>query len=203
MRATSETGACSRAMTPIQLYDTLRTMADFKQALNLVLKHEGGFINHKNDPGGATNYGISLRYLQSQKVIDGDLDNDNDVDKEDVKILTKEQAAHLYRKDFWDRNNIQPINSQRVADMFFGLCVNMGSKRATSLLRIALLNILKTEKAYEELGENLAQKINMLTEKDVITAYKEEAKSHYRYLVAKNKDLKVFLNGWLNRIDSY
>lgn len=178
-------------------------MADFKPALDLVLKHEGGFIDHKSDPGGATNYGISLRYLQSQKIIDADLDGDNDIDKEDVKILTPDQASLLYRKEFWDKNNVEPINSQRVANMFFGLCVNMGHNRATNILKAALMFIVKSKKAFDELGISIPDKINALPEDFVIKAYKDEAKSHYRYLAAKNKNLKVFLKGWLNRIDSY
>ena len=40
-------------------------MADFKQAIAKVLKNEGGYVDNPNDLGGTTNFGISLRFLQS------------------------------------------------------------------------------------------------------------------------------------------
>lgn len=33
----------------------------FDDAVEIVLKHEGGYVNDKKDPGGETNMGISKR----------------------------------------------------------------------------------------------------------------------------------------------
>ena len=40
-------------------------MSDFNDAIPTVLRHEGGFENDVNDPGGATNFGVSLRWLKA------------------------------------------------------------------------------------------------------------------------------------------
>lgn len=54
-----------------------------------VLKHEGGYINHPNDPGGETNYGITLAVAR-----------DNGY-KGAIRDLPKEVAVEIYRKKYW------------------------------------------------------------------------------------------------------
>jgi len=59
---------------------------NFNLAVDFVLKHEGGYSNDPNDPGGETNFGISKRYHP-------------DVD---VKNLTVEGAEQIYKAQYWD-----------------------------------------------------------------------------------------------------
>lgn len=74
--------------------------ADFERCFAFTLGREGGFVDHPNDPGGATNHGISLRYARSLgRVVD--LDHDGDVDVDDIRLVTPEIARTLYRNDFW------------------------------------------------------------------------------------------------------
>lgn len=60
-------------------------MITFNEAVERVLQHEGGYVNHPNDPGGETNFGISKRSYP-------------DVD---IKNLTREGAKEIYFRDFW------------------------------------------------------------------------------------------------------
>lgn len=73
----------------------------FKTALEFTLKWEGKYVNHINDAGGATNFGISLPYAEKLKL---DKDKDGDTDAEDIKLLTIEDAVVLYKRDYWDAN---------------------------------------------------------------------------------------------------
>jgi lysozyme family protein len=57
----------------------------FKTAVNRVLEHEGGYVNHPDDPGQETNFGISKRSYPHV----------------DIKNLTRQQAEDIYFRDFW------------------------------------------------------------------------------------------------------
>lgn len=60
-------------------------MITFDIAVERVLEHEGGYVNHPKDPGGETKYGISKRSYPTV----------------DIKNLTREQAKAIYFRDFW------------------------------------------------------------------------------------------------------
>ena len=65
----------------------------FDDAIGIVLKHEGGYVNDKNDPGGETRYGISKRAYP-------DLD---------IKNLTISQATEIYKKDYWVKGKCDKV----------------------------------------------------------------------------------------------
>lgn len=88
---------------------------NFQIALKFVLKHEGGYVNDPDDPGGETKYGISKRAYPN----------------EDIKNLTRERAEFLYKRDYWDIPGFDLDNfPQDVAVVLFNVAVNMGVGRA-------------------------------------------------------------------------
>ena len=89
-------------------------MSDFELARPTVLRHEGGYVNNPNDPGGATKYGISLRWLKGQGLL-GDVTHDMVVDIKDIQALTVDQAAGFYRVQWWDKYGFGRILDQSVA----------------------------------------------------------------------------------------
>lgn len=58
----------------------------FERAIDRVLLHEGGYVNHPSDPGGETNFGIAKRSYP----------------KLNISKLTRADAVAIYRRDFWD-----------------------------------------------------------------------------------------------------
>lgn len=110
-------------------------MSNFARALAVVLHHEGGYVNHPNDPGGETKFGISDR---RDGLVDGmaDINGDGRPDVA-IKHLTTEQAAAIYHRDYW-----LPIKADAmpfpVALMVFDTAVNAGNRRAALLLQRAL-----------------------------------------------------------------
>lgn len=110
--------------------------ARFQRCVDIVLKHEGGFTEGRNDPGGVTNHGISLRYARGQGSL-FDLDGDGDVDRDDIVLVTPEKASIAYRNWFWRdvRGDELPPGIDLV---LFDFAVNSGASRAIRETQAAL-----------------------------------------------------------------
>lgn len=102
---------------------------NFDKALQLVLKHEGGFVNHPLDPGGATNKGVTLqtfrRFFGAAKTVD------------DLHAITAGQLAHVYRSGYWDKCCCDQLPGG-VDYAVFDVAVNSGPGRAAEFLQAAV-----------------------------------------------------------------
>lgn len=94
---------------------------DFERAVELILKHEGGYVNDPDDPGGETNFGISKRAYPN----------------ENIKELTRDRAKLLYRRDYWDRVRGDEL-PWPIAVIAFDMAVNAGVGTSIKLLQEAL-----------------------------------------------------------------
>lgn len=108
----------------------------FARAMRFVLQYEGGFVDHPSDPGGATNLGISLRYARGLGRL-MDLDRDGDVDAADIRLITPEIAAGLYRRDFWDTVRADDL-PPAIAVVAFDAAINCGPGRAARWMQAAV-----------------------------------------------------------------
>lgn len=167
-------------------------MANFPIAVSLVLKHEGGFVNHTSDPGGATNrgitYGLFKKYaglLQLPKTVDA------------LSSLTEEQAKYIYQHEFWDKMKGSFFKDQQVANIVFDGYVNMGIK-AVKLLQ-------KEVGAWVDgvMGNESLQAVNGANPRVLFNGYKDARIKFYLDLIARKPELAVFKKGWLNRINSF
>lgn len=105
------------------------TASNFDGALSRVLAHEGGYVNHPKDPGGATNHGVTLATLSRWR--------GRPVTKAEVAALTRAEAGAIYRAFYWDavRGDALPSGLDYAV---FDLAVNSGPDRAARLLQRAL-----------------------------------------------------------------
>lgn len=180
----------------------------FSVALSLLMQHEGGFVNDPIDSGGATKWGISLRFLKIQGYVDGDVDKDGDIDIQDIKNLRTDQREVIYRKGFWDKNRIGEIMSQRLANMYFGMSVNMGNQRATQLLQRAV-NVYFQNNPEEKItadgvcGGSTINAINKCMPNSLLRLFQQECEIFYQSLVRQHPQQEKFLKGWLSRLKSY
>lgn len=93
-------------------------MSGFDRAFRVVIGHEGGYVNHPDDPGGETKFGISKRSYPN----------------EDIATLTLERAKEIYRADYWDRLRADELPLQ-VAIPLFDFAVNSGVASAVLALQ--------------------------------------------------------------------
>jgi lysozyme family protein len=100
--------------------------ARFARCVAEVLNHEGGFVNHPKDPGGATNRGITHITLADWR--------GGPVTAEDVRTMSEAEAREIYRARYW--NAIQGDNLPAGVDLaVFDLAVNSGVGRAARMLQ--------------------------------------------------------------------
>lgn len=108
---------------------------NFEAWLEAVLKHEGGFVDHPKDPGGATNKGITIGTLKRLGI---DVDGDGDSDLADLKSLRRSDVARVYRLFYWDAVKGDQLPSG-VDTVVADFAVNSGPSRAAKHLQQALL----------------------------------------------------------------
>jgi lysozyme family protein len=177
----------------------------FDTALRTVLAHEGGYGDDVGDPGGATNFGISLRFARTLGDLDGDgcanldLDRDGDIDADDIRRMTREDAARIYRSQWWDRHGYSRFPAA-VAVKTFDLAVNAGAVQAHKILQRALRAadgpVLIDDGV---LGPKTLEAVTGADPAALVVAIRAEAAGFYRALVAAKPAFEKFQAGWLNR----
>ena len=101
----------------------------FDTCLSMLLKHEGGYVNHPKDPGGMTNLGVTKRTY--------DEFHGTDIDEEGMRNLKKSDVEPIYRSNYWNRCRCQDLPSG-VDWAVFDFAVNSGTGRAAKALQKAL-----------------------------------------------------------------
>lgn len=175
-------------------------MANFDMFFPTLLSHEGGFVDDPADPGGATNKGITLatfqRYAQQYLGIEPTLEN--------LKALTDAQAGRIYKPLYWDKIHGDEIELQDLANIVFDFQVNAGGNASKLLQRI--LNDLGENPPLAvdgDVGSGTMAALRRADQNAVYRAYKKGRVDYYRDLVARRPALGKFLNGWLNRVNSF
>lgn len=170
----------------------------WKRAADHVLKVEGGYVDDPNDAGGATNWGISLRFVK-QSGVDLDIDGDGDIDAEDMKALTKKQALKVYKAHFWDGKAYPKMKHAEVAIKCFDMAVNMGPKQANKLAQRAANDCGEKLVVDGAIGPASIAAMNWIDEGSMMNALRNRQADFYRDLVVRKPSYKKFLKGWLNR----
>lgn len=183
--------------------------AQFKLAIGPVLVHEGStFTNDPSDPGGATKYGVSLRWLKSigqdaNGHLAGDLDHDGDVDITDIRNMTVNDAMALYESKWWNPYPFSLLDSQRVATKVFDTAVNMGTHRAFRLLQTALV-VRGRQLAIDGLwGPTTTISTNLAEPTQLCLEFCTQQADYYTALVRHHPPFAKYKNGWLNRANWY
>lgn len=161
--------------------------SNFPEALNLVLKHEGGYVNHPADPGGATNLGITIGTAKRYGV---DMDGDGDTDILDMKKLTATAATKIYRGEYWNKVNgdLLPAGLDYAV---FDFAVNSGWSRAAKFLQ-RILGVTQD-------GVIGAQTLAAISGKDVKALINELCDDRLSFMRAL-KTWSTFGKGWSNRV---
>lgn len=176
--------------------------AVFDYAIRVVFHHEGIYSNDPDDPGGPTMWGWSLRAARKFGALDGvdfDIDNDGDIDVDDIKALTPEDAIEKYDQTHWSNRSLNRL-LPHIAVKTLDLSVVMGEPQAVKLLQRSV-RACGAARLVDDglLGPATISAVNKCDEFALLCAYRAHAAGFFKLLTVTNTKSKKYLNGWLNR----
>jgi lysozyme family protein len=160
----------------------------FDKAFQYILLVEGGYSDNKADGGGKTMYGITEIVARKYGY------------KGEMSKMSKAIAADIYKKKYWDKNQLGRIDDFRVALSIFDWTVNSGTwgtkKAQTAVNKTLGDEVLKVDGI---IGNNSIKYINEVDPDKFLSVYHFLQIAFYQS-IAKGSQ-KIFLKGWLNRVD--
>jgi len=150
----------------------------FDKAFERLIGHEGGYVNHPNDPGGETNWGITLRTAREQGYTG------------QMRDLTREQAKDIYRRAYWLRVKADQYDSA-VAFQVFDAAVNHGVKQAVRWLQRA---VKVTDDGF--IGPVTVAAVNAANPSGVLARFNAQRLDFY----TKLSTWPAFGKGWARRV---
>lgn len=178
--------------------------ADFFQAYNVTLQHEGGAVFtsfHYDNDGGGTKYGITLKTLKAiSKSEKGIYDNDNDgkITKNDLRLMSFGQGKAIYKKYYWDKLSLDSVRSQLLAGNIYDFHVN-GGINAKSIQKIVGV------RQDGIIGQLTLNRINSLNE-CTLTRMVIRTRGNWLFVMMKKYRPQTYANcrrGWANRVNTF
>lgn len=187
---------------------------NFEKIVNIILEHEGGYVDDPNDKGGKTNLGIAWRtwiaYAKKDLNLEPTVNN--------LKKLTKEQASVIYLKRYWEPKGFCKVKNPKLALMIYDWTITSGgaiteiqkllvndlnqSLNINGKMENEMIEILNSYPNQQELYDKITQK-----RKDyyIFLSYKTNPDGTFKF-DSNGEKIKTtnhkFLNGWLNRVNS-
>ena len=155
----------------------------YDAALARLLAHEGGYTNHPSDPGGPTNFGITIadyrKYVKADAIA------------ADVRAMTVAQASAIYRTRYWDAQRCDELPAG-VDYAVFDYGVNSGIGRSGKVLR----RLLKLPDTTHKVTDDVLAAARRADAAALVTAICDE---RLRFLKSL-KTWPVFGKGWGRRV---
>jgi lysozyme family protein len=141
--------------------------------MEMLLVHEGGYVNHPSDPGGMTNLGVTKKTY--------DHHHGTDIEEEGMRNLTVEDVMPIYRTNYWERCRCQDLPSG-VDWAVFDWAVNSGPGRAAKALQRAV-------GAFEDgaIGPQTLMAVQASQPEEIINRMAVHRDSYYRSLSTFDK----------------
>lgn len=156
---------------------------NFTEALEHVLKHEGGFVNHPKDPAGITNLGVTIAVWEEWV--------GRESSEKEMRSLTPEMVSTLYKRKYWDRVKGDDLPSG-LNYCVFDAAVNSGTGRAAKWLQECVGAV-----ADGAIGEKTLAKVKAHDADAIVNAYCDLRLNFLKSL----KTFDTFGKGWSRRVE--
>lgn len=107
-------------------------MKTVKEIAKEIVAREGGFVNDPDDPGGATNHGVTIHTMRRLGI---DVNGDTRIDQGDVRALGQDQAVEIYIEHYFNRPGLAAL-PEAVQASVFDMYVNAGMNAVKILQRL-------------------------------------------------------------------
>lgn len=174
-----------------------------------IVCREGGFVDDPDDPGGATNFGVTIGTMKALKL---DINLDGRVDVKDVKLLTVEQAVEIFKKNYFLKPKIWML-PEMLQPSVFDMYVNAGSRAVKLLQRTvntAGFGPISTDGKIGKQTSAAAKRACDAMGEDMVDAYGIARRDYYYRISDKNPRLRKFARrrnggkgGWITRAEEF
>lgn len=169
-------------------------MADVGVLAPFILSFEGGFANHPNDKGGATNKGVTIA---TWRAVGYDKDGDGDIDVDDLRLLTdRDVVERVLRPHYWDRWRADELRSQSVANLVVDWVWASGKHGITNVQRVVGV------KQDGIVGAKTLAAVNNQDQHALFDRIFRERVAFIELIVARDRSQGVFRAGWLRRLNA-
>jgi len=159
-----------------------------------ILRWEGGFVNDPVDQGGATNKGVTLA---TWRKVGYDKDGDGDIDVDDIRLLTREDATIVLKKFYWDRWRADEIRNQSIAEILVDWVWCSGK------WGIVIPQRFLGVKDDGIVGPITLKIVNAIHQKVFFDGIVFERTRFIEGIIARDPSQKRFYKGWMNRLNDY
>tara|TARA_B100001059_G_scaffold202151_1_gene209946 strand:- start:430 stop:939 length:510 start_codon:yes stop_codon:yes gene_type:complete len=156
---------------------------NYEHCLEMILHHEGGYVNHPKDPGGETNLGVTKRVYEEWG------------GEKDMVDLLVEDVAPIYQKNYWDRCKCDDLPSG--LDLcVFDFAVNAGPSRSAKFLQRLIGTTVDGG-----IGPNTLKAVdNYVEEVGLESAIEDYQSARQEYYEALDT-FDTFGRGWTRRVE--
>lgn len=176
---------------PVPLRSEAREDALFERGLTHVLTMEGSYSEDPYDPGGPTNFGITLGEFVRDKGVALTSDNFAAL-KAELKAISRTSVRRIYRENYWQAADCQAL-PDALAVFHFDAAVNQGVFGAARMLQQAVGADIDGE-----IGPLTLSGVAAMSVPDALARYAEARRQHYRSL----STFWRFGRGWLSRVET-
>lgn len=160
---------------------------NWDRCLTELLKIEGGYVNHPEDPGGRTNLGVTQRTWEAWV--------GRAVTEEEMMSLTKEDVGPLYMANYWTPMKCSIMYSG-LDFVLFDMAVNAGPGRTTKIIQEVVGATVDGDFG-PETEESIHAYEGIYGVKHLIERFQEERLNFYKSL----STFKTFGRGWTRRVE--
>ncbi len=181
---------------------------DVRQIAFEIVAREGGFVNDPDDPGGATNHGVTIHTLRRLGL---DLTGDGRIDSADVRALTQDQAVEIFLTHYYRGPGIAGLPDP-LQPSVFDMYVNAGANA------VRILQALIAEMGFDiavdgEIGPQTlraAHQAYAAAPDHLVDAYGIARRNYYYRLADRRPASRKFARardggkgGWIKRAEEF